>query len=50
MATVDPLWPDRPAVSVPADAEQWERPVTRTFAQLAGDVHRAAGVLASLGV
>jgi acyl-CoA synthetase (AMP-forming)/AMP-acid ligase II len=44
------LWPERAAVSVLADAEQWETPVTRTFAQLAGDVHRAAGVLASLGV
>ena len=44
------LWPDRPAVSVLPDAERLHAPATRTFAQLAGDVHRAAAVLAELGV
>jgi fatty-acyl-CoA synthase len=44
------LWPDRPAVSVLPDAERFHTPATRTFAQLAGDVHRAAAVLAELGV
>ena len=44
------LWPDLPAVSVLPDAERFQTPVTRTFGQLAGDVHRAAGVLAGLGV
>ncbi|WP_210490986.1 acyl-CoA synthetase [Patulibacter sp. SYSU D01012] len=43
-------WPDRPAVSVLPDAERWESPVTRTFAQLADDVARAAGALSALGV
>jgi fatty-acyl-CoA synthase len=44
------LWPDRPAVSVLPGAERFHAPATRTFAQLAGDVHRAAAVLAELGV
>jgi fatty-acyl-CoA synthase len=44
------LWPDRPAVSVLPDAEQWETPLTRTFSELAGDVHRAAGALSEAGV
>jgi fatty-acyl-CoA synthase len=44
------LWPDRSAVSVLPDAESFHVPFVRTFAQLAGDVHRAAGVLAELGV
>jgi fatty-acyl-CoA synthase len=44
------LWPDRPAVSVVPDAERFHAPLVRTFAELAGDVHRAAGVLAGLGV
>ena len=39
------LWPDRPATSVLADGEHWQTPATRTFAELAGDVHRAAGAL-----
>jgi fatty-acyl-CoA synthase len=43
-------WPDRPAVSVLRDAERWESPVTRTFAQLADDVARVAGALSALGV
>ena len=44
------LWPDRPAVSVLADAEHFDTPLTLTFAQLARDVHRAAAVLAELGI
>ncbi len=44
------LWPDRPAVSVLPDAESFHAPLVRTFAELAGDVHRAAAVLAGLGV
>jgi fatty-acyl-CoA synthase len=44
------LWPDRRAVSVLPDAERFHTPVVRTFAELAQDVHRAAAVLAGLGV
>jgi fatty-acyl-CoA synthase len=44
------LWPDRPAVSVLADAERFHTPLVRSFAELAQDVHRAAAVLAGLGV
>jgi fatty-acyl-CoA synthase len=44
------LWPDRTAASVLPDAQRWQAPVRRTYAELAGDVHRAANVLADLGV
>jgi fatty-acyl-CoA synthase len=44
------LWPDRPAVSVLPNAESFHTPFVRTFAELAADVHRAAAVLAQLGV
>jgi len=44
------LWPDRVALSVLADAERWEQPVDRTFAELLADVHRYANVFHSLGV
>jgi fatty-acyl-CoA synthase len=44
------LWPDRAAVSVLPDAEHFHTPFVRTFAGLAGDVHRAAAALAELGV
>ena len=44
------LWPDRVAVSVLPDAEHFHTPFVRTFAELAGDVHRAAAALAGLGV
>jgi fatty-acyl-CoA synthase len=44
------LWPDRPAVSVLPDAERFHAPVVRSFAELAHDLHRAAAVLAGLGV
>jgi fatty-acyl-CoA synthase len=37
-------------VSVLADAEHFDTPLTLTFAQLARDVHRAAAVLAELGI
>jgi fatty-acyl-CoA synthase len=44
------LWPARQAVSVMADGEHWNTPFTRTFAELSGDVDRAAAVLVGLGV
>ena len=44
------LWPDRPAVSVLPDAERWEQPSRRTFAELAADVTRVANLLHSLGL
>ncbi|MBV9006103.1 MAG: AMP-binding protein [Solirubrobacterales bacterium] len=44
------LWPDRPAVSVLPDAARFHTPLVRSFAELAQDVHRAAAVLAGLGV
>jgi len=44
------LWPDRLALSVLPDAERWEQPVDRTFAQLLADVHRYANVFHGLGV
>ena len=44
------LWPDRPAVSCLLDAGRWEHPATRSFSELAGDVHRAASVLGGLGI
>ena len=44
------LWPARLAVSFLPDAEHWEQASTRTFAELAADVHRAAHVLTRLGV
>ncbi|MGZ6652079.1 MAG: AMP-binding protein, partial [Solirubrobacteraceae bacterium] len=44
------LWPDRVAVSVLPGAEHFHTPFVRTFAELAGDVHRAAAALAELGV
>ena len=44
------LWPDRSAVLVMVDGEQWDTPFTRTFAELAADVRSAAGVLTGLGV
>ena len=42
-------WPERPAISCLPDADHWERPSTRTFAELAGDVHRFASVYAGFG-
>ena len=43
-------WPQRPAISCLPDAEHWERPSTRTFAELADDVHRFASVYTGFGV
>ena len=43
-------WPHRTAVQCLPDGEHWESPVSRTFAELAADVHRAASVLAGFGV
>jgi fatty-acyl-CoA synthase len=42
-------WPDRPAVSCLPDAHRWDQPSTRTFAELAADVHRVASVYAGPG-
>jgi fatty-acyl-CoA synthase len=44
------LWPHRPAMSFLPDARRWDQPSTRTFAELAADVHQAAHVLSRLGV
>jgi fatty-acyl-CoA synthase len=44
------LWPDRPAMTFLPDAARWEHPSTRTFGELAADMHRVAYVLAGLGV
>lgn len=44
------LWPDRPPVSVLPNAESFHTPLVPTFAELAGDVHRAAAVVAELAV
>ena len=44
------MWPDQAAMSFIPDAEHWEETSTRTFAELADDVHRAAHVLSGLGV
>lgn len=44
------LWPDRIALSVLPDAQRWDQPVERTFAELLADVHQAANVLYRMGV
>ena len=44
------MWPNRLALSVLPDAERWEQPVDRTFAELLADVHRYANLFRSLGV
>jgi fatty-acyl-CoA synthase len=44
------LWPARTAMFVLPDAERWQEPVRRTYAQLLADVHRAANLLQRLGV
>jgi fatty-acyl-CoA synthase len=44
------LWPDRIAMSVLPDAQRWQQPARRTFAQLLADVHRYANLLHELGV
>ena len=50
LARAATLWPDRVAVSVLPDAERWQRPAQRTYAQLLADVHRYANLLRELGV
>jgi fatty-acyl-CoA synthase len=50
LARAATLWPDRVAVSVLPDAEHWQQPARRTFAQLLADVHRYANLLHELGV
>ena len=46
LARAATLWPDRVAVSVLPDAERWQQPAHRTFAQLLADYgrHRLAVV------
>ena len=44
------LWPDRIAHTVLPDAQRWEQPLRRTYAELLADVHRYANVFHSLGV
>lgn len=43
-------WPGRTAVTVLPDATRWEEPVSRTYAELLADVHRAANQLNGCGV
>jgi fatty-acyl-CoA synthase len=44
------LWPQRPAILCRPDSERWQQPSSRTFAEAATDVHRAASVYAGFGV
>lgn len=44
------MWPDRMAVSVLPDGDDWQQPSKRTFAQLLRDVHKAANMLHDLGI
>ena len=50
LARAAELWPQRPAIHCLPDGAHWEQPSSRTFAELAADVHRAASVYADLGV
>jgi fatty-acyl-CoA synthase len=50
LARAATLWPDRVAVSVLPDADHWQQPARRTYAQLLADVHRYANLLRELGV
>lgn len=50
LARAAALWPDRTAAICLPDAERWEEPSSRTFAELRADVHRVAGLLAGFGV
>ena len=43
-------WPDRVAAAFLPDADRWQEPLRRTFAQLLADVHRYANLLHDLGV
>ncbi len=44
------LWPDRVALSVLPDADRWEQPAERTFAELLADVHATPTCSTRLGV
>lgn len=44
------LWPERTAVAVLPDADRWQEPHRRTFAELLADVHRYANLVHDLGV
>ncbi|TWP49463.1 acyl-CoA synthetase [Lentzea tibetensis] len=44
------LWPDRTAISVLPEAARWQKPESRTFAELLADVHRYANLLRRLGI
>jgi fatty-acyl-CoA synthase len=43
-------WPEHTALTVLPDAVRWREPARRTYAELLGDVHRAANLLRGLGV
>lgn len=43
-------WPDRAAVTALPDAERWQQPHSRTFAELLGDIHQVANLLLERGV
>ncbi|GAB3837452.1 acyl-CoA synthetase [Dactylosporangium cerinum] len=43
-------WPDRTAIAVLPDADRWQEPLRRTFAELLADVHRYANLLHDFGV
>ncbi|MBV6761640.1 acyl-CoA synthetase [Rhodococcus opacus] len=44
------LWPERTALTVLPDGARWREPVSRTYAQVLADVHRAANALHDAGV
>jgi fatty-acyl-CoA synthase len=50
LARAGAQWPDRTAVTALPDAERWQQPHSRTFAELLGDVHQVANLLRDLGV
>ncbi|MFT4261894.1 MAG: acyl-CoA synthetase [Nocardioides sp.] len=43
-------WPEKIATTVMVDAEHWDTPVSKTYRELLGEVHRYANTLHSLGV
>lgn len=50
LARAATLWPDQVAISVLPDANRWQEPARRTFAELLADVHRYANLLHDHGV
>ncbi|QSE95598.1 acyl-CoA synthetase [Rhodococcus pseudokoreensis] len=44
------LWPERTALTVLPDGARWREPVSRTYAQVLAEVHRAANALHEAGV